>query len=169
MEQEGLDIVRVAPRELAETLYIIHSTASQHFGRSIAQESFDRLNSDTSSRPLPDYDRIYQSMRTIARETVSNLPSLSAACFLAHEAYRAIHQSSIVAHCDPVMYDVHELLLEQAASIADSLSDANEFRSALSQTRVWYQERSQSSPATACETLRKAARCSWPESPFELV
>lgn len=165
------DVVRVAPNELAETIYIVHKAATDHLGNIIAQNDFQRLNADaapcdtTVTNAL--MNNVTKAMQNIIQQSIEPLDESSAACFLTHEVYRTAHQLALTHNTDPVMCDVYDLLLTNADHIAQRLKPTDPYHKALEKSRAWYEQKTHTKPDKPCQFMRRAAK-TWPTPTYEL-
>jgi hypothetical protein len=107
MEQQAPNVLRVAPTELAETLYVVHQSVAKHLGAQLAE------------RQARDASEEQRRLRSIVQELI---PKDADATFLLHEAYRTAHQFELEGSVDPSLYDVYEILLEHAESMLGSVA-----------------------------------------------
>ena len=146
------------PEELAESMYAIHIAASDHFGELHAKHAI------YGGEEPPSYDRILDTLRTMARSATMTLTSPSdAACFLTHEACRAAHRYALHPE-DYAMLDVSEILLEEAAQIVRG-AVPKAYTDALDNTRSWFTEEPHKDASPACQHLRESAS-TWPQCPY---
>jgi hypothetical protein len=158
----GVDDALTHPHELAESMYAIHTAASDHVGELRAKHAIN----PSDHPPPPDYGPIDNTLKQMARSAISTIPNhVDAALFLTHEAYRAMHQYAIDT-TDLAMLDVSEILLEEAAQLISKCEPPEEYTNTIDKTRQWFETPSQDC-SEACMHVRQA--CStWPSCPYDL-
>ena len=154
IEQQGMAAARAYPGDLAETLFAVHRLASQHYGRMLARYEFARLNGGRHVSSPPRYERARKLLRTMIGEAVNGMRPVAAALFLVHEACRALQRFN--ATHDPALFDVQEILLEEAERLDGSLPTEA--------VQPWFESREGEPP---CALIRDAVGDEWPSGFYD--